>query len=211
MNEEKTIYLLRHAQTSLPDEKKRFVGQTNPPLSLSGLLQSSHLASVLSHHDLQGIYCSDLLRSEETAHIIASEFGLKAQSLKAFREVSLGDWDGLSFDEVRDKYPHEFDERGKNIAYYRTPGGESFIDLRNRVLPEFFKILSDGSGSIAIIGHAGVNRVILCHILSIPLEKMFIIKQDYATINTIIQSKMIFSVTAINNQVSFEHSLVSSD
>ena len=76
--------------------------------------------------------------------------------------------------EVAERQPAEYEQRGRDIENFRPPGGESFGDLAARVL-SFWESVIEGSGpgTIAIAAHAGVNRVILCHVLGMPLRNLF--------------------------------------
>ncbi len=100
-------------------------------------------------------------------------------------EISLGDWDGLSFDRVKELYPQEFLQRGQELTSCRPAGGENFYDLQRRVLPFFRSVLENAQQPVLIVGHAGVNRVILGHIRSVPLETIMSIEQDYGCLNII--------------------------
>ncbi len=105
---------------------------------------------------------------------------------------------GFTFGDVRQKYPAEYEKRGKDIVNYRPPGGESFADLAGRVLPAFAKIAEETAGNIVIVGHAGVNRVILCHLQQIDLRHLLSIKQEYGQVTVIQQSGNIFRVGGVN-------------
>jgi probable phosphoglycerate mutase len=104
----------------------------------------------------------------------------------ALREIDMGEWQGLSRREVAERLPDEYAARGRDIANFRPPGGESFADLAARVLPCWRDIVEDGDTQVvAIAGHAGVNRVILCHLLGAPLANLFRIAQRPACVNVI--------------------------
>ncbi|NLN07202.1 MAG: histidine phosphatase family protein [Firmicutes bacterium] len=189
------IYLLRHAETLLERSEKIFLGgRSNPPLSPAGIRQAKALASALSGRELEAIYCSDLRRSRQTAAIIAQKHGLKPRVCTALREIGLGEWEGLAFTEVQNRYPREFRERGEKIVTYRPPGGESFADLAQRVLPAFQRIVAETRGNIAIVGHAGVNRVIICHVQQLDLKQLFGIRQEYGHVTVIEQNNNLFRI-----------------
>ena len=98
----------------------------------------------------------------------------------------MGDWQGLSRREMATRRPADYAARGRDIANFRPPGGESFADLAARVLPCWRDIVADGETQVvAIAGHAGVNRVILCHLLGAPLANLFRIAQRPACVNVI--------------------------
>jgi alpha-ribazole phosphatase len=179
-----TIYLLRHGD-SRQDEIKRYIGQVNIPLNAEGREQAFCWRRELAQIPLERIYCSDLSRSLETARIIAEGRSEPVQPLHDLREINLGAWDGLSFADVQRLYPGEYERRGADIFTYRTPGGESFADLAARVVPLFLEIVAKSSGNLLIVGHAGVNMVINRHVLGMPLENIFRIRQDYGCMNVI--------------------------
>jgi probable phosphoglycerate mutase len=163
------IYLVRHGE--IQTGGKRFVGQIDLPLTEAGVKQAGWLALELSRVRLAGIFCSDLLRSQQTCRIIGEKHKINPIPLPEIREISLGNWEGHFFDEIKRKYPLEFKNRGQDIANYRPPGGESFADCSARVVEAFNNIAAGTQGNILIVGHAGVNRLMLCHLLGMPLEK----------------------------------------
>ncbi|MBF4694056.1 alpha-ribazole phosphatase [Fusibacter ferrireducens] len=185
----KTIYLIRHSRPVLADAQRRFIGQTNLPLSEEGMIQAKALGRFFKDKNIEAIYCSDLLRSHDTAMEIGAQNNIRVQIISAFREIDLGRWEGETFSEIARCYPDEFKARGQDIGYFRPPGGESFIDLSKRVLPIFEKIIRLEHQSVVIVGHAGVNRMILCNLLNIQMKNMFKINQNYGGIN-IIQGKI---------------------
>ena len=191
------IYLLRHAEPLLTSRGAKIFlgGQSDPPLSPAGNRQAEALAAALSGVDLEAVYCSDLRRSRQTAAAIAQKCGMVPRVCPALREIGLGEWEGMTFAEVQSRYQREFRERGENIVSYQPPGGESFADLARRVLPAFRRIVAETGGNIAIIGHAGVNRVILCHVQQLDLALLFGIRQEYGQITVIEQNNKLFRIT----------------
>jgi probable phosphoglycerate mutase len=179
-----TVFLLRHGD-SRQDKIKRYIGQADIPLNAEGRAQAFCWQQKLAHIPLERIFCSDLSRSIETARIIAEGRSESVQPLHKFREINLGAWDGLSFDDVQRLYPSEYERRGADMVTYRTPGGECFADLAARVIPLFVEIVRGSSGNLLIVGHSGVNMVIISHILGMPLENLFRIRQDYGCMNVI--------------------------
>jgi alpha-ribazole phosphatase len=189
------IFLARHAKPLSQENEKRFIGQTDPQLSSEGINQAEKLASEFLKYPITGIYSSDLLRASQTAAIIAGKSGLSVRAEKRFREINMGDWENLTFSEVRSKYADEFEKRGRQIAHYRRPGGESFADVQARALAAFKDIALNCRGDVVIVAHAGVNRVILCSLMSIPIEDIFTIKNEYASAYEILVIKNKITVT----------------
>ncbi|MEG6616163.1 alpha-ribazole phosphatase [Peptococcaceae bacterium 1198_IL3148] len=195
--EHRLIYLVRHGEIQGVG-KKCFIGQTDLPLSNEGIKQAYFLQRELCCMPISGIFCSDLKRTLNTAQIVAAKGNIAITPLKELREIDLGQWEGKSFEEVRRLYPREFKKRGEDMVNYRPSGGESFSDLRDRVMKAFNNICQNTKGNIIIVGHAGVNRVILCSLMDIPLNKMFTLCQDYGCLNIIAQGNFGFKVRLLN-------------
>jgi alpha-ribazole phosphatase len=183
------IYLLRHGEIDLSG-KKHYVGQVDSPLTQKGEFQAQWWQQALADSPLSRIYCSDLMRSWQTAQIVAGSRQVGIQIMPQLREINLGEWDGLPMDEVRDRFPEEYKKRGQDLVSYRPPGGESFADVHARVVPLFEHIVQDHrEGNVLIVGHSGINRVILCHLLGIPLANLFRLGQDYGALSIIDNEK----------------------
>lgn len=135
---------------------------------------------------LQAVYTSNLSRAVRSAEIIAGPYGLKPVETPDLRERSFGIWEGMTFSEIKEKYPEEFEAWANNPLRYSPIKGESTLGVKDRIIPSLTKILDNHKGeNIAVVAHGGVNRIILCHFLGIPLENIFRIEQDYAAVNII--------------------------
>jgi alpha-ribazole phosphatase len=176
------VYLLRHGEIE-QGSKARLIGQTDVPLNETGRSQARWWSCHLEHLAFRQIYCSDLARSRETAGILARHKKHTVTPLPQLREINLGQWDGLTRDEVNERFPGEWEKRGQNISEYRPVDGESFADLADRVIPAFETLADSREDMVLIVGHAGVNRVILCHVLGLPLRHLFRLRQDYGALN----------------------------
>lgn len=180
-----TIYLLRHGEVLKVPGGRRYIGRTDLSLSDTGMRQAEQWQHFFTTVDLKAVFCSDLQRSEQTARTVARGHGLEVTPLAELRELDLGSWEGLLFEEIRSSQSEAYALRGKDPGGFRPPSGESFGDLHARVVPVVEAIASRHSGSILIVGHAGVNRVLLCHALGMPLNHLFRIDQDYGALNVI--------------------------
>ncbi len=177
-----TVYLLRHGDSRC-DSIRRFIGRSDDPLNETGRAQAEWWCRQLSHIPFRHIYCSDLIRSRETARIIGRHIPASLTVLSGLSEIDLGSWDGMPVSEVRRLFPQHYDSRGADLAGYRPDRGESFFDLSARVLPVFEEVVHHSNENLLIVGHAGVNRVILCHLLGMPLANLFRLEQDYGCLN----------------------------
>ncbi len=179
------VYLVRHAEAELPGGARRFVGQLDVPLSAAGVEQARRLADRLRSIGFDAIYSSTLRRCLLTAQIVAEASGLPVQEESGLREIDTGLWTGLTFEEAKELHPEEHREREDDLVGRRFPGGESFLDLQRRAVPALLAISRAGGRNIFVVSHKGVNRVLLSHFRSLPLQQMFSIPQDYCSVETI--------------------------
>lgn len=152
------------------------MGATDTNLDDEGIRQARYWQEAFSGLPLDTIYSSCLQRCDKTARRIAGK--KPVVNVPALNEIHMGDWDGKTFAEIKALYPEEFIKRGETLPFYRPPGGESFQNLSDRVLP-FFDPLIRKKERMLIVTHAGVIRVILCHVLNLPLRDLFQIKPAY--------------------------------
>lgn len=187
-----TLFLIRHGATE-GSETKRYKGSIDVPLSENGIEQIKKVSAFISAEvsrfespKLSDIFTSPLGRALKSAEIISAPHGLTPVVVNDLRERSFGKWEGMTFSEIREQDPAEFDAWAGNPLKYSPVGGESTIEVRDRTISALDNILNDNAGkNIAIVAHGGVNRIILCHTMGIPLENIFRIEQDNAAINII--------------------------
>ena len=204
------VFLVRHAEPSGLGGK-RFLGQADPPLSREGERQArllgARLALALSRDDtgvaerglvgaplFDAVHSSDLARCMQTAEIIISNQDLHGTAIPVtphewLREIDVGLWQGLTWEEAKERYPAEHAERELDLVGYPFPGGESFQDLRDRVVPRFLDLVQQesraGHHRILVVGHKGVIRVLLAHAFGLPLERIFSIEQEYCAVSVL--------------------------
>lgn len=196
--EKRIIYLIRHGCIRAVDHQRRYIGHSDIPLDEVGILQAQRLKSRLEHVRIQAVFCSDLSRSMQTAAEIVAQKHVSIIPRKDLREICMGKWEGLTFSEIAQRFPKEFKERGQKIESYRVPGGESFNDCQIRVITALQNIMDTTTEDILIVGHAGVNRLILCSILGMPVANVFRLVQDYGCLNIIAYGQKGYQVQLIN-------------
>jgi len=152
-----TLVLVRHGETDW-NRERRFQGLADTPLNAAGQGQARELAAVLRSERLGVVYTSPLRRAKETAAVVAAELGLDAHELEELREIDVGDWQGLTIEDVRKRYPEQLD------AAWRSgwPNGETHDELSERVLPVLLDLDRRHSGERVLgVTHAGPIRVAL--------------------------------------------------
>jgi len=185
MEERTRLYLARHGETTTSSEF-RFIGHMDVDITENGVEQMTTLRDRLMNDDLNAIFCSDLLRSRKGAEIIGSLHEAQPVPCPEFREIHLGIWEGMTRDEIMERYPEEYKLRLQDLAYSHIKDGESFKDLQTRVMDKLSTLLKEWKGkNILLLTHGGVNRVILFHALNLDLQLLPRIDHDYGCLNII--------------------------
>ena len=190
------IYLIRHGEIT-QSSPRRFVGQSELPLTDRGREQMRQVAEYLAGTGVTRLLCSPLSRCVESAGIVGMALGLEPEVVPDLREIGLGVWEGLTVEEVRQRFPGDYETRGRDLARFRPAGGESFADVQCRGWTAF-EALSDFKYPQAIVAHGGVNRVLLCRILGMPLENLFRLGQEYGCVNVVRIGRDGFRVEVMN-------------
>lgn len=175
----RTVYLIRHAAPALPGGKRICLSRTDLPLSEEGLAQSKVLTEAFSAIPLTGVYCSPLTRCVQTAGFLAEY----PQVVSDLEELGVGEWEGLTFDEIRRRFPEEYRLRGEDPVRHLIPGGENPLACRDRAMSAVHQLLRETQGDIAIVSHAGVNRLLLCTLLDRELQTFLQLPQPYGCVN----------------------------
>ena len=178
MTKARTICLIRHASPYEPGEAVRCLGKSDPPLSGIGMRQAGKLADWFRDKPLTAVYTSPLLRCRETAEAVTRAALLPVPVIKEdLRELDAGIWDGLTFAEIREKYPQEYEQRGMDLTHIPPPGGESFALAGERFSLCMNEILAESRGDIAVVAHAGVIRAFCCMLLSKDMNTLLTLPQ----------------------------------
>ena len=183
------LIFIRHGEYDLPDDKKRYVGITDYALSDEGRKSVMRAAASLKSHlheiiSEPRVYSSPLLRCTETAEIIKRKVGGQYVHVHdQLHEIDLGTWEGEKVEDIMRKYPGEYEERGRNLADYKTPGGESFEEAGERFAEAVRQIerveTIDGNGAAVIVAHRGVILSGLGKRMNISVDDMLKTNLDY--------------------------------
>ncbi|BCS55226.1 alpha-ribazole phosphatase [Geobacter sp. SVR] len=179
------IHLLRHGQVAGYDQP-RYNGQTDVALTDLGIEQYHRLKDHLAERPISACYTSDLTRCRTGADIICSRLGIEPVPRHELRELNIGIWEGLSWQEITERWPDEWQARLADLVNYRVPNGENLLDVEARVMPVITEILDRHRGQeVLVVGHGGVNRIILLNAIGAPLKSAFNIEQNYGCHNII--------------------------
>ena len=163
------LILIRHGETDW-NVQGRFQGQIDVPLNAMGLRQAALMAERMARERVDVFYCSDLLRTRQTAEPAAARLALGAVPDAALREQHFGVLEGLSFDEVKARHPDELAAWLRHDPDYALPGGESVRSFHARVLAAVRVLAAQHAGlRLAIVTHGGVLDMIYRTVHALPL------------------------------------------
>ena len=171
------IILARHSETEW-NVAEVFRGQIDIDLSETGAKQAKLLAEYLSTSAIEAVYSSPLKRARETAEIIAQPHKLKVNADPGLIDFDFGRWQGLSHEEVKEKYENLYTRWVTHPEQVSMPGGERLEDVSRRVIRFINRIIAGHHGTILIVGHRVVNKVMLCTMLGLDNSHFWKIRQD---------------------------------
>ncbi|MFJ4341273.1 bifunctional RNase H/acid phosphatase [Streptomyces sp. NPDC088915] len=183
-----TFVLLRHGETALTPEK-RFSGSggTDPELSAAGLRQAEAVAAALAARGtIQEIVSSPLTRCRQTAAAVAARLGLGVQVEQGLRETDFGAWEGLTFGEVRERYPEDLDAWLVSPKAAPTGGGESFATVARRVAAARDRLTAAHAGrTVLLVTHVTPIKTLVRLALGAPPESLFRMELSAASISAV--------------------------
>ncbi|MFI8994894.1 bifunctional RNase H/acid phosphatase [Streptomyces sp. NPDC053542] len=183
-----TFVLLRHGETALTPEK-RFSGSggSDPELSEAGRLQAREAAAALAvRGTVQAIVSSPLRRCRETAETIAARLGLDVRIEDGLRETDFGAWEGLTFSEVRERYPEDLNAWLASAKAEPTGGGESFAAVARRVAQARDRLQARYAGkTVLLVTHVTPVKTLVRLALGAPPESLFRMELSAASLSAI--------------------------
>jgi alpha-ribazole phosphatase len=175
------IDLMRHGE---PVGGIRYRGQIDDPLSDMGWRQMQ--AAVGRERPWNLIISSPLSRCLAFAEYLSQESGLPLEIDDRLQEIGFGEWQGKTREEITQYDPGVLQRFYRDPTTYRPDGAEGLADFRHRIVDAVNDILNRHSGKhILIVCHAGTIRMVLGHILDIPLSNLFRIKVANARITRV--------------------------
>ncbi|MFD3379459.1 MULTISPECIES: bifunctional RNase H/acid phosphatase [unclassified Streptomyces] len=183
-----TFVLLRHGETPLTPQK-RFSGSggSNPALSETGRHQADRVATALAARGtVQDIISSPLARCRETAEIVAARLRLDVRIEDGLRETDFGAWEGLTFAEVRERYPDDMTAWLSSPDAEPTGGGESFEAVAHRVGAARDKLLAAHTGrTVLLVSHVTPIKTLVRLALGAPPEALFRMELSAASLSVV--------------------------
>ena len=179
------LYLVRHGRTAFNHEN-RVQGQNPIPLDSEGFAQARHLRDRLADVAFAEAYCSDLLRTRQVCETILSNGNVAHSESSDLRELDYGEWEGLSINEVKDRYPEEFSGMLAGENDCAPPGGESVTQLLERTGRFVEQVKSRGTeGNVLVVCHGGSLRGLIVQLLGLPETTFWSFQVDLASISIV--------------------------
>lgn len=164
-----TIIFIRHGLTDWNNER-RWQGHLDIPLNAEGINQANALSQRIGGWPIQTIYSSDLRRAAQTASILGTKLGLQPVFKQAWRERDVGKFQGLTREQIKDKYPKLFQDMKQGI--FNPPDGENNQELSERAVMAFEELLAIHKGEmVAVVSHGAILHTTLLHVLGLPVSE----------------------------------------
>lgn len=176
-----TIDLLRHGE---PEGGRKFRGSLNDPLSAQGWEQM--WAVVGEHHPWGIIVSSPLQRCAHFAQALSERYGLPMEIEPGLQEIGFGDWEGRTPAEIHATAPETLGRFWTDPLNNPPPGAEPLPVFQRRVTAAWADLLERHAGRhVLVVGHGGMIRMVLCHVLEMPLSRMWRLEIPYASLSRI--------------------------
>ena len=145
----KQVYLIRHGLPDFPKGQRMCIGTTDLPMGEAGLAQAAEMAEKLP--PVTAVFSSPLTRAVQTAQAIS----LPVTILDDLRELHAGQWDGLTFPQIRERYPELYAARGLDPTL-PLPGAEDHAAGLARFRSAMEKAARTAPGDLAVVAHGGI-------------------------------------------------------
>jgi probable phosphoglycerate mutase len=165
------LYFLRHGQTAFSRDNIFSGCGSDPELTDAGLAMAQAFAHSYRSIDWCAVYTSPLKRTVATARPLCQAIGKEMELRDGLREISYGQWEGLTLQDVKRKFPDDYAGFLSDAARHPPSGGESartLADRAMRVVEEIKQTVDDGN--VLIVSHKATIRALICRLLGIDLS-----------------------------------------
>ena len=177
------LFLIRHAQTE-HNIQKRYCGFSDVSLNITGMKHARSLKNRISKLKIEVLFSSPLKRARQTAEILFPERKIIFEP--RLRELNFGQWEGLQYNEIIEKYGSFYNKWVNDPFNSRPPQGESLLDLQKRCM-EFleFALKNFKHKKIGIVSHSGPIRSMLISLNKLKKKDFWNIRVDHLSINRV--------------------------
>lgn len=178
------FYFVRHADKAKGDYFNPQLRHDDQPISEFGRKQASKIKKCFHKHAIKSIYVSEYIRTEQTARPLARTLEIAPIVDHRLNEIDIGTIDRLSDDEIREKYPEVWHASQDRNRDFRWPEGETGSEAQERIVG-FINEQINQEGSILIVSHDGIIRLLISYILGLPVYRRFSLQVDTASVTEI--------------------------
>lgn len=191
------VYLVRHGHHDWLGPGGRIAGRLPIGLSTRGREEMARVADALAAHPLSWVAASPLQRTVESAQIIAAPRGLLVARDERFSEWGVGPWEGLPIEEIRRRYPEQWQLWREDPEKLRLPDAESVAQMAERMEAGCLEWMDRG-GSGVIVSHQDPLGALLCRLIGLPLTQMRRLDIGTGSVSTVRRSRHGTIVESIN-------------
>ena len=180
------LFLVRHGQTDA-NRDGLALGRLDISLNELGLSQVRRVAGALADEPFAAVYTSPLQRTRQTADEIVADRDLDIQVDESLIEMDVGEMDGLTFREVRERYPDFLQTwMSPEGPTHRMPGGERLVDVHSRAVNFLDHVMQrHPEESTCAVTHNFVILTTLVHVLGIDLASFRRLRHAVAAISVL--------------------------
>jgi phosphoserine phosphatase len=169
MSERGSLFLVRHGQSDL-NREGRFRGLTDAPLNEVGRNEAAGAAAILDGSGVGLIYTSPVPRALQTAEIIAGSIHAPVKEENGFTDVDYGEWQGLTVQEVRQRFGRAMiDSWKRDPEGFTFPGGDSIRSVESRLSPALMRA-ANSDRNVAVVSHLAVLKLCFLIIMELPVD-----------------------------------------
>lgn len=199
------IILARHGETQW-NAGEIFRGRADVELNETGKTQARLAGEYLSGDGIAAVYSSPLKRALETARAIAVYHRVEVVTDDRLNDLDFGEWEGLTVPDVKARYGDLFAVWERRPESVRLPGGETLDDVRQRALDVVHEVAHSHSGTVVIVTHRVVFKVLVCVLLGLDNSHFWDVLVDTCGLTTFQHRSGRFILKA-HNDTSFLRSL----
>lgn len=194
------IYIVRHGDKEKGNYYNEYLRHQDEPLNENGKRRAEKLVDYFENKQFSKIYVSEYLRTAQTAHPIAEKRGIQVIIDKRLNEIDNGLIDSLSDEEIKEKFPEFWDDFMSFSKDVRFPEGETGEEVKCRQ-KDLLNTLIENGEDVLLFGHEGYIRLLLCHLLGLPVYKRHLFKIDFCGITEIEYDKEtdVWMITKVNH------------
>ena len=203
-----TILLVRHGQTEW-NRVERFRGQIDIELNSTGQEQARRAAQrIYSYWAPMAILSSPMKRATQTANAIAKLFDLPVQVQQGLIDINYGDWQGLTPEEVSEKWPIQLANWYKMPEKAVIPGGKDLAQVQDRAMTALSAIIKEyAEQTVVLVSHTVVNRLILLGILGLGIDRFWQLHQEPGAINLFEMENQRYTLFSLNDNCHLDDKL----